>query len=81
MVNKPDGAFYFLPDISFFFGKTIKGYKINNAQDFSMFLLIEANVALVSAEGFGEPNCIRLSYASSEENLREAVRRIIDVLD
>ncbi len=79
-VNKPDGAFYFLPDISSFFGKTIKGYKIKNAQDFSMFLLIEANVALVSAEGFGNPNCIRLSYASSEENLREAVRRIKKVL-
>ena len=79
-VNKPDGAFYFLPDVSSFFGKTIKGYKIKNAQDFSMFLLIEANVALVSAEGFGNPNCIRLSYASSEENLREAVRRIKKVL-
>ncbi len=79
-VNMPDGAFYFLPDISSFFGKTIRGYKINNAQDLSMFLLVEANVALVSAEGFGEPNCIRLSYASSEENLREAVRRIKEVL-
>ena len=79
-VNKPDGAFYFLPDISYFFGKIIKGYKINDAQDFSMFLLVEANVALVSAQGFGEPNCIRLSYASSEENLREAVKRIREVL-
>jgi aspartate aminotransferase len=80
-VNKPDGAFYFLPDISSFFGKTIRGYKINDAQDFSMFLLVEANVALVSAQGFGEPNCIRLSYASSEENLREAVSRIKNVLN
>jgi aspartate aminotransferase len=80
-VNKPDGAFYFLPDISSFFGKTIKGYKINDAQDFSMFLLVEANVALVSAQGFGEPNCVRLSYASSEENLREAVRRIKNALE
>jgi len=80
-VNKPDGAFYFLPDISYFFGKTIKGYKINDAQDFSMFLLVEANVALVSAEGFGNPNCIRLSYAASEENLREAVRRIENALN
>ena len=80
-VNIPDGAFYFLPDISSFFGKTIKGYKINDAQDFSMFLLVEANVALVSAQGFGEPNCVRLSYASSEENLREAVRRIKNVLE
>lgn len=75
-VNKPDGAFYFLPNISYFFGKTIKGYKINDAQDFSMFLLVEANVALVSAQGFGAPNCIRLSYAASENELREAVRRI-----
>jgi aspartate aminotransferase len=80
-VNKPDGAFYFLPDISSFFGKTIKGYKINDAQDFSLFLLVEANVALVSAQGFGEPNCVRLSYASSEENLREAVRRIKNILE
>jgi aspartate aminotransferase len=80
-VNKPDGAFYFLPDISSFFGKIIKGYKINDAQDFSMFLLVEANVALVSAQGFGEPNCVRLSYASSEENLREAVRRIKNALE
>jgi aspartate aminotransferase len=75
-VNKPDGAFYFLPNISYFFGKTIKGHKINDAQDFSMFLLVEANVALVSAQGFGAPNCIRLSYAASENELREAVRRI-----
>ncbi|MEN8137665.1 MAG: pyridoxal phosphate-dependent aminotransferase [Bacteroidota bacterium] len=75
-VNKPEGAFYILPDISYFFGKTMKGYKINDAQDFSMFLLEEANVALVSAQGFGEPNCIRISYAASEEELREAVRRI-----
>ena len=80
-VNKPDGAFYFLPDISYYFGKTLKGYKINNAQDFSMFLLVEANVALVSAQGFGEPNCIRLSYAASEENLREAIRRIKSVVE
>ncbi|MCK5782546.1 MAG: pyridoxal phosphate-dependent aminotransferase [Flavobacteriales bacterium] len=75
-VNIPDGAFYILPDISYFFGKTIRGHKIVDAQDFSMFLLNEANVALVSTQGFGEPNCIRLSYAASERELREAVRRI-----
>jgi len=75
-VNLPDGAFYFLPDISFFFGKILKGYEINNAQDFSMYLLLEANVALVSAQGFGAENCVRLSYAASEKDLREAVRRI-----
>lgn len=75
-VNIPDGAFYFLPDISYFFGKTLRGHNINDADDFSLYLLQEANVALVSGKGFGAEKCIRLSYASSIEELREAVRRI-----
>ena len=75
-LNIPDGAFYVFPDISYFFGKTIEGKEINNASDFSLFLLEEANVATVTGDAFGAPNCIRLSYAASEEQLREAVERI-----
>lgn len=76
----PEGAFYFFPDVSAYFGKTIKGTKINNASDFAMFLLSEANVATVTGEAFGNPNCIRLSYATSEELLKEAIKRIKTVL-
>lgn len=79
-LNIPKGAFYVFPDISFFFGKTIKGHTINNASDFSMLLLQEANVATVTGDAFGAPNCIRISYAASEENLREAIKRIKIVL-
>ncbi len=74
--NVPGGAFYVFPDVSDFFGKTIKGYKIENAGDFSMFLLEVANVATVTGDAFGAPTCLRMSYAASEENLREAIRRI-----
>ena len=76
IINNPDGAFYVFPDISYFFGKTLKGTTINNADDFSMFLLSEANVATVTGDAFGNPNCIRLSYATSEDLLTEAIKRI-----
>ncbi|RBW59865.1 aspartate aminotransferase [Tenacibaculum sp. E3R01] len=79
-LNIPEGAFYVFPDISAFFGKTIKGKLINNASDFSMLLLEEANVATVTGEAFGAPDCIRMSYAASELQLREAVKRIKEVL-
>ncbi len=79
-LNIPDGAFYVFPDVSNFFGKTIKGKQIQNASDFSMLLLEEANVATVTGDAFGTPNCIRISYAASEEQLREAIRRIKEVL-
>ncbi|WP_299156807.1 pyridoxal phosphate-dependent aminotransferase [uncultured Tenacibaculum sp.] len=79
-LNVPEGAFYIFPDISAFFGKTFKGKQINNANDFSMLLLEEANVASVTGEAFGAPNCIRLSYAASELQLREAIKRIKEVL-
>jgi len=75
-LNIPDGAFYVFPDISYFFGKTIKGKTINNANDFSLFLLEEANVATVTGDAFGAPNCIRISYAASEDLLRKAIDRI-----
>ncbi|TEW74128.1 pyridoxal phosphate-dependent aminotransferase [Gramella jeungdoensis] len=75
-LNKPGGAFYVFPDVSFFFGKEIKGHKIENATDFSLFLLEEANIATVTGEAFGAPDCIRMSYAASEAQLREAITRI-----
>jgi aspartate aminotransferase len=73
---KPPGAFYFLPDISFYFGKTLQGRTILNATDFSMFLLEVANVATLSGESFGAPNCIRISYATSIDLLTESIKRI-----
>jgi aspartate aminotransferase len=79
-LNIPDGAFYVFPDISAFFGKTFRGKTIKNANDFSMFLLEEANVATVTGDAFGAPNCIRMSYAASEDQLREAITRIKVVL-
>ena len=75
-INVPEGAFYVFPDVSSFFGKTLRGTLINNADDFSMYLLSEANVATVTGDAFGNPNCIRLSYATSEDMLTEAMKRI-----
>ena len=80
VVTEPEGAFYVFPDISYYFGKTIKGHKINNADDFSMFLLEEALVATVTGDAFGNPNCIRFSYAASEAQIEEAMKRIKEVL-
>ncbi|TDQ28409.1 pyridoxal phosphate-dependent aminotransferase [Tenacibaculum caenipelagi] len=79
-LNVPEGAFYIFPNISDFFGKTIRGKEIKDANDFSMLLLEEANVATVTGEAFGAPNCVRLSYAASELQLREAIKRIKEVL-
>lgn len=75
-LNVPEGAFYVFPDVSSYFGKTLRGKTINNADDFSMYLLGEANVATVTGDAFGNPNCIRISYATSEEILTEAMKRI-----
>jgi aspartate aminotransferase len=74
--NVPSGAFYLFPDVSAFFGKELKGNKINNASDFALYLLEEAHVATVTGDAFGAPSCIRISYAASEEQLREAISRI-----
>lgn len=79
-VNTPEGAFYVFPDISSFFGKTLHGTIINNATDFSMYLLEKANVATVTGDAFGSPNSIRISYAASEDELRTAIQQIKDVL-
>ncbi len=79
--NEPEGAFYVFPDISSFFGRTLRGKNINTASDFSLYLLEEARVATVTGEAFGDPNCIRLSYAASEGEIREAIKRIKEALD
>lgn len=75
-LNKPKGAFYVFPDISYFFGKTLKGKKINNASDFAIYLLENAHVATVTGDAFGAPNNIRISYAASKENIIKAIDRI-----
>ncbi len=74
--NEPEGAFYVFPDVSYYFGKTINGNTIKNASDFSMFLLEQANVATVTGDAFGNGNCIRISYAASTEQIKEAINRI-----
>jgi aspartate aminotransferase len=78
--NVPQGAFYVFPDVSFYFGKTIDGQQVENASDFAMLLLEKANVATVTGDAFGAPNCIRISYAASQEELKEAIRRIAELL-
>ena len=78
--TEPEGAFYVFPNISHYFGKTIKGHTINNATDFSLFLLEEALVATVTGDAFGNPDCIRISYAASEEQIEEALKRIKSAL-
>lgn len=79
-INVPEGAFYVFPDVSSFFGKTLKGVTINNADDLSMYLLEHANVATVTGDAFGNPDCIRFSYATSEDVLTEALKRIKEAL-
>jgi aspartate aminotransferase len=79
-INVPEGAFYVFPNVSSYFGKTLNGTKIENATDFSMYLLSQANVATVTGDAFGNPDCIRFSYATSEELLTEAMRRIKEAL-
>ncbi|EDP71499.1 putative aspartate aminotransferase [Flavobacteriales bacterium ALC-1] len=78
--NEPEGAFYVFPDVSSYFGKTIKGKTINNASDMSLFLLEEALVATVTGEAFGNPDCIRISYAASQDHIIEAIKRIKEAL-
>lgn len=75
-LNVPEGAFYIFPNVSSYFGKSVDGKTIKNATDLCMYLLESENVALVSGDPFGDPNCLRLSYAASESQLREAAERI-----
>jgi aspartate aminotransferase len=79
--NVPDGAFYVFPDISAFFGKSYNGFVINTAADLCLYLLSEALIALVTGEAFGDPNCIRISYAASEETLTKAMNRMKGALE
>jgi aspartate aminotransferase len=74
--NNPDGAFYVFPDVTAFFGKTLHGVTIKNASDFAMYLLEHANVATVTGDAFGNPNSIRISYAASADQIKEAIKRI-----
>lgn len=75
-VNVPDGAFYAFPDVSYYFGKSDGETTINNSDDFALYILAKAQVAIVAGSGFGAPNCIRISTAASDESLKEAVERI-----
>ncbi|MCK5402290.1 MAG: pyridoxal phosphate-dependent aminotransferase [Flavobacteriaceae bacterium] len=79
--NIPEGAFYVFPNISFYFGKTYRGTTINNATDFSMYLLEHALVATVAGDAFGNPDCIRISYAASQDQIIEAIKRIKESLN
>tara|TARA_A100001011_G_scaffold347069_1_gene383899 strand:- start:14481 stop:15665 length:1185 start_codon:yes stop_codon:yes gene_type:complete len=79
-LNKPSGAFYVFPDVSSYFGKVLKGKKIKNATDFALYLLEKAHVATVTGDAFGNGNCIRISYAASEEKIRLAIERISSAL-
>ena len=75
-VNCPQGAFYLFPKCSSFYGKSYEGKTINNSTDLAMFLLEEGHVATVGGDAFGDPDCFRMSYATSDDNIREAMRRI-----
>ncbi|CAI8182101.1 MAG: Aspartate aminotransferase [Flavobacteriaceae bacterium] len=79
-LNAPQGAFYVFPDVSSYFGKTIKGKTIENANDFALLLLEEAHVATVTGEAFGNPDCIRISFAASQDEIKKAVQRIKSAL-
>ena len=79
-VNEPQGAFYVFPDVSYYLGKSIQGQLIENTDDFALFLLEHAHVATVSGTAFGAPDCLRISYAASEAQIREALSRMAKVL-
>ena len=80
-INKPQGAFYVFPDISAFFNKSYNQFNITNADDLTMYLLESAKVAVVTGNAFGSPNCVRISYASSLDSLKVAMKRISDSLN
>jgi aspartate aminotransferase len=79
-LNMPDGAFYLFPDVSGFYGKSNGSRTINNSQDLCMYLLNEVYVVTVAGSAFGNDNCIRFSYATSEDNLLKAMNRIKEAL-
>jgi aspartate aminotransferase len=79
--NNPEGAFYLFPDVSAYYGKSYNGQTVSNSNDFSMYLLREAQVSTVPGKGFGDDKCIRLSYAASDDDIREAARRICEAVE
>ena len=79
-VNIPEGAFYLFPKCSSFYGKSYNGQTINNSDELAMYLLTEAHVATVGGASFGAPDCFRMSYATSDENIIEAIKRIKEAL-
>ena len=79
-VNVPQGAFYLFPKCSSFYGKSYQGRTINNSTDLAMYILEEGHVATVGGDAFGDPECFRMSYATSDDNIREAMERIKKVL-
>jgi aspartate aminotransferase len=79
-VNMPTGAFYFFPDVSAYFGRTDGSHTIQDADDLCLYILQKGHVSMVSGAAFGDPACVRISYAASEEDLKEAMRRIKEVL-
>jgi len=79
-LNQPAGAFYVFPDVSHYFGKTLRGKTINDASDFALYLLEEAHVATVTGDAFGNGDCIRISYAASQDSIKEAIQRIAKAL-
>src|SRR5688500_3935628 len=78
--NYPEGAFYFFPDVSAYFGKSDGSMTIKDGDDFCLLMLEKAHVSMVPGGAFGDENCVRLSYAASEKDLREALRRIKETL-
>jgi aspartate aminotransferase len=80
ITNMPKGAFYFFPNVTSYFGKSFNGQVIANACDLSMYLLDHGHIAVVPGDAFGNPNCIRISYATSMEKLEEAMSRLKEAL-
>jgi aspartate aminotransferase len=80
ITNNPEGAFYIFPDVSAYFGKSYENYHIGNAYDLCIYLLNEAHISLVDGDAFGAPECIRISTAAADEQIREAIRRMKEAL-
>jgi len=80
-INQPQGAFYVFPDVSAFFNKSYENFTVNNSDQLAMYILETAKVAVVTGNAFGSPNCIRISYASSMEKLKDAMDRIATALN
>jgi aspartate aminotransferase len=79
-VYEPEGAFYVFPVIKYYLGKSVNGKQISTATDLCLFLLEEAHISTVPGEAFGDPDCLRISFANSDENLVEAMKRMREAL-